>query len=45
MKKLFYILAIAVVTSVSFTSCTEEEIQPQLELKNGGANYSEEIKK
>ena len=36
MKKLFYILALSLVTSLSITSCTEEEVKPQTDLANGG---------
>jgi hypothetical protein len=38
MKKLFYILAICFATSLSITSCTEEEVQPT---ENGGGEISE----
>lgn len=41
MKKLFYVLALAFVTSLTITSCTEEEIKPQTELKNGGGEATQ----
>ena len=36
MKKLLYIVMIAVATSLVFSSCTEEEVAPTTELDNGG---------
>jgi len=36
MKKLLYILVIALMTSFVATSCTEEEVAPTTELDNGG---------
>lgn len=44
MKKLFYLLTIALLASISITSCTEEEIKPQTELKNGGGEASDPIR-
>lgn len=40
MKKLFYTLMLAFVLTLSFTSCTEEEIAPKPELENGGGSGS-----
>lgn len=40
MKKLFYTLTLAFVLTLSFTSCTEEEIAPKPELENGGGSGS-----
>jgi len=34
MKKLFYILLITFVSSLAFTSCTEEEVKPNLNSGN-----------
>lgn len=45
MKKLFYLLAFVLMTSVSMTSCTEEEIAPQTELRNGGGDGLDTVKK
>lgn len=44
MKKLFYILMLAFVTSASFTACSEEEVKPKSELENGGGVGSDPIK-
>lgn len=38
MKKFIYILLFALVSTISVTSCTEEEVAPSNELENGGAN-------
>ncbi|MEY4931122.1 MAG: hypothetical protein RI909_1846 [Bacteroidota bacterium] len=38
MKKVIYILLLISLTSVSFTSCTEEEVKPQTEGSNGGGS-------
>ncbi len=43
MKKLIFTLAILVVSCLSFTSCTEEEIAPNTE--NGGAVFEEPVKR
>ena len=45
MKKLLYLLAFALLTSVSMTSCTEEEIAPQTELRNGGGEALDKVQK
>ena len=45
MKKLFYLLAFVLITSVSMTSCTEEEIAPQTELRNGAGDGMDTVKK
>ncbi len=44
MKKLFYLITIALLASISITSCTEEEVKPQTELRNGGGSASDPIK-
>lgn len=44
MKKLIYILMFALVTAVSFTSCTEEEVAPSTELENGLGEASDPIR-
>lgn len=36
MKKLFYILALFIFSTLAFTACTEEEVTPSTELENGG---------
>ena len=36
MKKLIYILLVAFTTSLTFTSCTEEEVTPSSEIVNSG---------
>lgn len=38
MKKLIYILLVAISSSLVFASCTEEEVAPKAE--NGGASIS-----
>jgi hypothetical protein len=37
MKKIIYILLVAIATSLSFTSCTEEEVTPNSELRNAAS--------
>lgn len=37
MRKIIYFLLISIVTSVTFTACTEEEVTPNTELSGGGA--------
>lgn len=44
MKKLLYIFALALVTSLTISSCTEEEIKPQTESSNNGGGAIEPIK-
>lgn len=42
MKKVFYILLVSLVTSLSVASCTEEQVEPKsAELDNGGGGVSE----
>lgn len=41
MKKLFYLLAFLIASSIAFTSCTEEEITPTSEEFNGGGGGSD----
>ena len=38
MKKLLYIFLLAVATSLTITSCTEEEVTPKSEFNGGGAD-------
>jgi hypothetical protein len=38
MKKLIYILLLSISASLTFTSCTEEEITPSSELGGGGGS-------
>lgn len=44
MKKVFYILLLSFVTSLSITSCTEDEVAPSAEASNGGGEASEKTK-
>jgi hypothetical protein len=37
MKKFIYILLFALVSSVTISSCTEEEVAPVADVENGGA--------
>ena len=41
MKKIIYILLLAFSASVSLSACTEEEVTPSTELKNGGGAPSD----
>lgn len=41
MKKFFYILLLASVVTVSFTSCTEEEVKPRTGENGGGSPIKE----
>jgi hypothetical protein len=41
MKKFIYILLVSVAASLSFTSCTEEQVEPKSE--NGGGQPSEKV--
>ena len=41
MKKIIYILLLAFSASVSLSACTEEEVTPSTELKNGGGGASD----
>ena len=41
MKKIIYILLMALVTSLSITYCTEEQVEPKSEFDNGGGEASE----
>jgi len=40
MKKFAYIMLLALISALSLTACTEEEVTPRTELDNGGANNS-----
>jgi hypothetical protein len=40
MKKLFYVLAIAFAASLSFSSCSEEEVVPVVESDTSGGGGS-----
>lgn len=40
MKKIIYIIIIAFVSSSVFSSCTEENVEPQTESDNGGGSGS-----
>jgi uncharacterized lipoprotein YbaY len=37
MKKLFYIMAIAIASSLALTGCTEDEVKPSKPNNGGGA--------
>jgi hypothetical protein len=41
MKKVFYILLVSLMTSLSIVACTEEEVTPTTESGNGGGGVSE----
>ena len=41
MKKLFYAVLFAVITAMSVTACTEEEIKPNTELNGGGTGNND----
>lgn len=41
MKKVFYILLMSLVASLSITACTEEQVEPKSELDNGGGGVSD----
>lgn len=41
MKKLFFVLAVAFAASVTITSCTEENVEPQNTGSNTGGQASE----
>jgi len=43
MKTLLSLFALAIATSLSITSCSEEEIKPQTELMNGGGEGTQGI--
>jgi hypothetical protein len=45
MKKIFYILLLTIVSGLSFTSCTEEEVTPSTELTSSGGAGQEETGK
>jgi hypothetical protein len=36
MKKIIYIFLFTLITSITITSCTEEEVTPSTELNGGG---------
>jgi hypothetical protein len=42
MKKIAYIILIAIASAITFTSCTEEEVMPTSG-KNGGAGVSDPL--
>ena len=41
MKKLFYVLLVAFAASLTITSCTEEQVEPQTTGPNAGGGTSE----
>jgi len=43
MKKLIYILLLAVSISASFTACTEEEVTPTSDVRNGGGGVADPL--
>lgn len=42
MKKLFYVLLVAFAASLTITSCTEEQVEPQTNQGGAGGGASEE---
>lgn len=36
MKKILYIILIGLASTITFSSCTEEEVQPTYEMNGGG---------
>jgi hypothetical protein len=44
MKKLFYVIVLALATSVCVSSCTEEEVAPKKDGTAGGGAPSEEVR-
>ena len=44
MKKIIYGFLLALVVTVSLSSCTEEEVKPSTELENGGGGGMDPIK-
>ncbi len=40
MKKFIFCALLAITCSLSFTSCTEEEVKPSAETSNGGGSGS-----
>ena len=44
MKKFIYGFLLALVVTVTVSSCTEEEVKPSTELENGGGGASDPIK-
>lgn len=45
MKKIFYVFLITFAASLTITSCTEEQVEPQTSTGGAGGGASEEIKK
>ncbi len=43
MKKLFYILFIALVSALTFSACTEEEVAPSTELNGAGGGAADPV--
>lgn len=41
MKKFIYTLLFAFVIAMSFTACTEEEVNPTTDMENGGGTGSD----
>jgi hypothetical protein len=39
MKKILYILAVVLTTSLTFSSCTEDDVTPRTELAGGGGSH------
>jgi hypothetical protein len=44
MKKLFYVIVLALATSVCVSSCTEEEVTPKKDVTAGGGGESEIVR-
>ena len=43
MKKLFYILTIAIASSLAFTACTEDEVKPAKDHPGGGTGSTDPL--
>jgi len=41
MKKLFYVLLVVTITTLSMTSCTDEEVKPRTGENGGGSPIKE----
>ncbi|MFZ6014254.1 MAG: hypothetical protein ACOYXT_28190 [Bacteroidota bacterium] len=43
MKKVIYAILFSLVTCITISSCTEEQIEPKTELDNGGGSAIEKV--
>ncbi|HTJ48941.1 MAG TPA: hypothetical protein VL443_05760 [Cyclobacteriaceae bacterium] len=44
MKKIIYISLLILITGLTFSSCTEEEVAPTTELNGGGSGTGDPLK-